>query len=273
MSNERASRIDINRTVAEAYAFMRGAVGPTILGTLTYAMTSVATALIIKYQLLGAASYSSAVCLYGFMALSWFSMALRRGTGQPEKGIFGMTFGMDEIRLGLSAGLAAIALGLVAFFIGFALFLISMSTVILDSGLTGNDSEEALTAYLEAFTLTDAGIAARLIVLSAASIALGGFLYLLVRVLPFAPGSIAMRKITALQSVAWTKYQGRNLLAAFVGTFGVALLVAAALQWGFSQLPGPSIIGMLGSHMVGCFAALIGVGFVSSAYTQLQTNS
>ncbi|MEO1028523.1 MAG: hypothetical protein AAFX02_05640 [Pseudomonadota bacterium] len=279
MSQTRASKIDIGHTIQSAYAFMRGAIVPTILGTLMFAITSTLAALIQKYQWLGDASAPSAICLYGVTALSWFSMTLRRGTGQPEKGIFGMSFGADELRLGASTGLVLIALGLVAFFIGFALFIIIMSTFAIDSGIVFQalpedvEREELLSQYFDEFSLGETSLAARAIVTLTSLLGIGGFLWLVVRVLPYAPGVIAMKQVTALQAIAWTQYHGRGLFAAFLGTLGLALAIAVGVQWGLSVSGVSDVPVMLISHLFGCFAALIGVGYVSSAYRQLAASS
>ena len=273
MAKAAANQLDIGRTLRDSYTYMREAVAPTLLGTAVYALTGLATALILSLELLGSYSLAGAVCLYGFVALSWFAMALRRGTGQAEQGIFGMTFGLDEIRLGISTLAVAIALALVGFFIGFALFLVSMSSVIVDSGLAFQEDKEPLNTYLQNFALSDAGLMATVFIVAATAVAIGGFLYFVVRLLPFAAGSIARGKITALQSIVWTRYQGRSLLLSFLGSAGLAIAIVAAGQYALGLAPLPELAIDTLRHVLGCFGALMLVGFASSAYLQLASDT
>ncbi|MEO1405722.1 MAG: hypothetical protein AAFV54_04435, partial [Pseudomonadota bacterium] len=94
--------ISTSDIVRGSYAYMRAAALPALTGTFIYALTSSAGDIIRHEQVFGERSDLAATLIFCLMAVVWFAMSLRQGLQLPRKGVFGLSLGLDEVRLGAS---------------------------------------------------------------------------------------------------------------------------------------------------------------------------
>ncbi|MEM9667403.1 MAG: hypothetical protein AAF950_00630 [Pseudomonadota bacterium] len=268
-------RITVRDIVGDSYAYMRAAVLPALTGSVLYAVTSSGSDLLRTRELAGQYSMALSIVILFIMATIWLALALRQGLGKPRKGVFGLYFGFDEIRLGSSMLGFASVMAIVLFLLGFAVFLLVMIVAVAGAGaLGGNDVAEA-----ELFTSPDAfndflvsGGAGTFVAIAGGGIIVAAaflFVWLVIRLLPFAAGTIDQRRFIVLQAAIWTRYQDRALLMGAVLTIGVGIGFVWLARYGISLSPLPDLPGALLKHVVSCFGALLLIGFICSVYKRL----
>lgn len=261
--------------VQGSYAYMRAAALPALTGTLIYAITSSFGDFIRQQRMLGDQSTLASVVIFAVMAVIWLAMSLRQGLGKPRKGVFGLSVGMDELRLASSTIGFLFVVSIVLSLLAFGVFLLVMIVAAAGAGaLAGEEVAEAeIFTTPQAFTdfLTSGG-AGTFVAVSGGAILFGAVLFLVLlvlRLLPFAAATIDQKRFVVLQAADWTRYQNTQLLFGGLLTIGVGALFITTARYSISQLPLPLLLDASLKHIASCFGALLFVGFISTTYRSL----
>ncbi|MEM6899263.1 MAG: hypothetical protein AAF583_05800 [Pseudomonadota bacterium] len=275
-SQKRISTPDI---VEGSYAYLRAATGPALIGTLIYAVISGLGDFSSTHEVFGSQSSTVSGTVFAVMAIAWLAMSLRHGLGQPRKGIFGLTLGMDEIRLAASILGFVFVMGIVVSLLGFGVFLLLMIVAAAGAGaLEGEDVVGAeLFTSLEAFNeFLVSGGAGTFVAITGVAIIVGAFLFFIwmtIRLLPFAAATIDQGRFVVLQAMSWTRYQDVALTVGAILTMGVGAAFIFAARYTISIIPLPDLLGAFLMHVASCFGALLFVGFICTVYTILVVQS
>ncbi|MEM6464819.1 MAG: hypothetical protein AAF724_23210 [Pseudomonadota bacterium] len=254
---------------------MRAAALPALTGTFIYALTSSAGDIIRHEQVFGERSGLAATLIFCLMAVVWFAMSLRQGLQLPRKGVFGLSLGFDEVRLGASMLGFLFVLAIVLALLGFGVFLLIMIVTAAGAGaLNGEDIAEAdLFASPQAFSefLSSGGAGTFVTIAGGAILATAVFflVWLVLRLLPFAAATIDQKRFVVLQAASWTRYHDIALILGGILTIGVGATFIATARYGVAALPIPLIGAAFLKHVATCFGALLFVGFITTVYTRL----
>ncbi|MEO0882364.1 MAG: hypothetical protein AAFY34_06490 [Pseudomonadota bacterium] len=274
-----AQRISTASIVQGSYAFMRTATVPALTGTLIYAVVSSLGDFIRSAQVFGRQSDLVGGLLFSIMAIIWLAMSLRQGLGLPRKGLFGLDLGKDELRLGTSVLGFLFVLSIVLFLLGFTVFLLIMIVAVAGAGALGGEDVSNAELFTSPGAVRDflsSGGAGTFVSITSGAIltaAILSFVWLILRLLPFAAAAIDQKRFVVLQAVAWTRYQDRALIAGGLLTIGVGLTFIVVARYAISLLPLPLVGSALLVHLASCFGALLLIGFICTVYTLLVVES